>query len=456
MDLLDRCVIIAAAGLIGWQLFIPPVTGLANNGDFHKVLGAFSLASLVDDEYRFASQKFTFSPAHYVAFGFYSTEQVLAVMAIGINRLFSNDGRFDIRFIGFVHGALYVLALWLVLPLLRYGSFWRRLTCVALIVFLFCDAFYVIQLNSFYMDTAAIVFFFLTAVLLARWLAWGRRADLTGFLICAALMIASKAQHAPIGFVFAALLAMGPAAGLPRIPIAARAYLSIALVALSLLSLKATPWFYTADPIFSTVFYSILPHSKDPAAELRSLGLDESMVKYIGKFAYSEGSPTSDRDWDRDFLSKVSYGKLGWYLAQHPALTYNLLIEGLGVAGRQRPAMGNFDRSTGRPEFSETQAFATWSTLKRKMFEQHGGRYLTYVTLLGMALGAWWIRARAPAARAACALAAIMLGEMFVSILADPLDQVRHSLVFAALTDVALFVCLIALILTPASNPKKS
>src|SRR5260370_35101785 len=74
---------------------------------------------------------------------------------------------------------------------------------------------YVSYLNSFYMDVAAWLFLSIAAMLYLRLLRWGRPADGFCFLVCCAMAVTSKAQHAILGFWLAPLLL---AAGCPLWP----------------------------------------------------------------------------------------------------------------------------------------------------------------------------------------------------------------------------------------------
>src|ERR1041385_7323194 len=88
---------------VGYQLFVPPVVGLANNGDFVKVFGIFSLGAPTDDEYKFVTLKYDFDPKYHAWREFISTEQALAGIAILLNMPFSKLGTFDLRFLGAIH-----------------------------------------------------------------------------------------------------------------------------------------------------------------------------------------------------------------------------------------------------------------------------------------------------------------------------------------------------------------
>ena len=60
MSRLTPIIIGAAALTIGWQLMVPPVVGLANNGDFGKLLGNFGLGTPWEHEHMFADTMYDF------------------------------------------------------------------------------------------------------------------------------------------------------------------------------------------------------------------------------------------------------------------------------------------------------------------------------------------------------------------------------------------------------------
>jgi hypothetical protein len=437
LDRIERATLLLAVLILGFQLFVPPVVGLANNGDFHKALASFSLAGPVADEYKYATQTLTYSPSHFLVFAFTSVEQLLTLISIALNTLVSKTGTYDLRFIGAVHASLYLASLWLLLPLLREWSARRRVVFCGLILFVFGDVMYVAQLKSFYMDTPALLFLLLTVVLACRVLRWRRTGDAWGLLACALCMIASKSQHAPLGLVFAALLAWRPADLLPGFAKVGRWVAVGSLVVASFLVFKSTPWTYNAIPLFSQIFYGVLPRAREPQRELAILGLDESYRKYMGLYAYSEGSPMGDDHFVRGFLARTSYARLGVLFARRPGRAYDVLVRGMAEAGRQRPVLGNFDRSAGLWDSAESRAFSFWSAGKRAVFEGRGLVYLGYtVVLAAVFLGLLW--RRGGFLPAGIALVVAMFGSMAISIFGDPLDCVRHSWVFMGVSDVVL------------------
>lgn len=451
-DWIDYLSILIAAAILAWQLFVPPVIGLANNGDFGKVIGGFNLGAPFDDEYKFAPTTYSFDPRRHIDFEFYSTEVLLIGAAVGLSRLLGNAATFDLRFIGLVHGLLYLAALSIVLPLLRTLDKRARVLSSLVLIFVYCDVMYVSELNSFFMDTPAFVFFLLSAGFVCRILKWKRRRDIFWFVVCCLCLIDSKTQHAPLGLLIALMVAIRPAVFLPDIPRVLRLGVITALVAMVAFSWKAAPSDYAINPLFTDVFYGILPRVKDPVRELGSLELDASYQKYIGMHAYSDPKLMADTTLVHAFLGKVSTATLAWYFLKHPALAYALVVHGLSEAGRQRVYMGNFDRSTGRPPFAESYGFSVFSSVKRRMFEEHGLLFLTYTLILGTAFSFLLLITRgqlAPGfAEAGWTMVAMMIAAMLIAELGDGLDFVRHSFVFIGISDTVLVALVIGLIVS--------
>lgn len=140
--------VLAAIVVLGIQLFIPPRVGLANNGDFSRIIGVFGLGAPSEDEYAYADLKYRFDPRYRWQAGYYSSETLLAAASVGLNSLFSKPGVFDLRWMGFLHGLLLVLSLYLLQPLLADMSSLRRTILSISVVFAFGDFMYSSYLNS--------------------------------------------------------------------------------------------------------------------------------------------------------------------------------------------------------------------------------------------------------------------------------------------------------------------
>lgn len=443
----DRIALAFFLAIVSFQLFIPPVLGLANSGDFIKITGRFDLYSPVE-EYKFAPTVYSVDPKYHWDSGILSSETILAGAAVALNQGFGKSGTFDLRWAGAVHGALYAVAFALVLPLLHHLPPKRRAILLAAILIIFTDVLYVSALNSFFMDTAALVFLCLAAVFYLRALRWRRAGDRGALAVALGLLLTAKPQHVLLGCVaFALVLCYWRDLGGGRATAACIAALGVA----GLIAMKfGTPPDTSETPCFNVMFYGLLPLSKDVRADLVQLGLDESDRKYIGTHAYKPGGPMSDPAYREALGRRTGYGRIARYYVTHPAIAWQLLVQAADESSRQRPVMGNYDPGTGAREYQQSTAFSAWSGVKQKLLWHRGVLYLGFIFSLIAGLSALAFRHRRSLAPGltggAFAFALMALLDLLTSSLADVLDVIRHHFVFTAASDMA-FVFLLALAL---------
>ena len=193
-----RWVLFAAAVFaVGCQLLLPPVKGVADNGDWGKLLGWYALGT--DVAYQSIHTKLAYSERFRWTPDFHSSEEAFIAAAVQVNRWISEESR-DVRVIGALHAIAYLAALWIFLRSVRNP--FLGLLAVAL----FCDFVYVGYLNSFYMDAAALIFTCLTASLYVSTVRRGRTRDRIALFACMLLATLSKPQYAVLGGWFAVLM----------------------------------------------------------------------------------------------------------------------------------------------------------------------------------------------------------------------------------------------------------
>jgi hypothetical protein len=433
--------VVVCTAILFTQLVLPPTVGLANNADFGKLIARFDLGD--DHPFAFANTQYKFDRKYYYTSEFLSSELLLILPALGLNRLLADNGTFDLRIQGAVHGALFLAALVLFVPLL--GQTVPKITCLALfaaIAFTFCDVMYVSYLNSFYMDVTAYLFILLAVVLYLRVLRWGRNWEAVLLVGCAAMATASKPQYALIGPWFALLfwIARGGLWRGRKTPAAAAA---IALLVTTWATLEyGAPRTYTAKGSFTVVFTGILPRSANPAQTLAELGLDDSYRKWIGKNAYSPGTRLEDPGFYIPYLEKVPYSRIARYYLEHPATAFSIFRASLDETGRHRPAFGNFDMHSGRAPGTESQSFAWSSTLKRRIYHHHGMRLLVSFVVLAAIFVLLLVRLRHKLPAGAVAGGLVFVGMACMNLtagaIADVHDSPRHQLVFYAQFDIIL------------------
>ena len=439
-----RIVVSIAALILFWQLILPPVVGVANNGDFGKLLDRFRLGG--PNEFQYISTRYVVDQRNHFQSGYWSSELVLIWPMLQINTVISKDGSFDLRLMGVIQGSLFLLAIALFVPLLAGLNRSMRMAICAAVLFMFCDFAYVGYFNSFYMDVSAYLFLVLAVVVYLRVVRWRRRSDSIMLVICCALVIASKAQHAILSVWFAVLFW----AARDILWSARRAAAGVVPVALLLggwvVFRSSAPADYTAKNEFNVIFFQILPHARDVDGALRELRLDDSYRMWIGTHAYSQGSRLEDPAFYVPFLQRVSYGRIALFYLKHPTDAYRALRTSLDEAGRYRMPMGNFDVGSGQPPLAESRSFCGWSDLKRHLYHHHGARllfsFLGLASLVAALLGA--NRGNLPTGAVVGGIVFILMAvtEMVVSALGDVFDPTRHQLLFFAQFDLLLLAAI--------------
>jgi hypothetical protein len=369
----------------------------------------------------------------------YSTGAPLAWLAKRLAGARNEGDPFDIRWLGAVHGILFLGALYLLIRLLRPLAPWRRWLIPGAAIFIFTDAGYVAYFNSFYTDTAALLGLLLTVVLGIDLAVNGvRRVSLMLFCLAALLFIGSKPQHAIWGFLPAGALALtGLRCGLIG---------GVVLMAASVFTLGSSPPNYTAAPLFTLLFSKLARESPAPGQVLTELGLPEQDVAFVGMNAFQPEAPVNDPRWLHDFEFHVNYrAVLTWYL-RHPVRTLGFLNEALKIETFQmRPEnLSNFRREDGHPPGARTDRFALWSNFRRALFLKWPYHILAWYLLVIVAA----IRTPAPLRWMILGIIVLAAGEFCVASLADAAETSRHLFIFHACTD--LTVCFgIAAVVSP-------
>ena len=129
--------------------------------------------------------------------GYHSSETLLAFAARWLHLAFARDALFDLRLLGGIHALLFLLALAGLIRACRDLAPTAQALVAALLVFVFTDVGYVAPFNSFYSQTASLLFLLLTAAIAAEAVRRGRLSGpwLFAYFGTALLFVGSKPQE---------------------------------------------------------------------------------------------------------------------------------------------------------------------------------------------------------------------------------------------------------------------
>jgi len=444
------CAAAASAAILAAQLLVKPIVGLANNGDFERVMSYAGLRYTSDryeDKYfTHVVSKFAYAPV-WDRSGYLTSETLLARCAREASRPFSKDGLFDLRWLGALHAALVVAGIALLVAAAGALTVPAQATAAALLVFFFTDVGYAAPLNSMYTQVAGFLFFMVKTGIAAVAIRRGgtSRGQLFAYFALAALFVMSKPQEAIHGLLLALLgLSLGRATlrGFWRQP---AVWLAAALCALSLWYYRGTPSWLRELALYNTLFRELIPQSPDAGRDLAELGLDPDLARYSGRSPYPPDSPFHEPAFRAQVFPQYGYGAMLRFYLRHPARLAKLILRGTESAFQLRPVgLANYAQDSGRAAKTQTDRFAWWSQARARLEK---GAPLWLALLLGGNLVAAAAGYRSATdrermfRRSVAILAALAAVEFLVAVLADILgDLARHLFVFHAMVDVLIVV----------------
>lgn len=422
------------------QLFFPPIVGLADSGDFGRIIEPLGLRPTTetwgDTYFLYVNQDYQSAPRKPALL--WSSELVLGRIAQGLNRLTSRDGLFHLQALTFVHLLLYLSGIFLILSATRAFSPAARVAVGAGLLLSATDVAYVATFNSFYTESATLIFLVIVVGIVLRETRAQRPsfARVAIYFAAAALFIAAKPQNSILVLPLAAL----PVALFWRWK---RRWLRVAAVAPAValflwtgfLARSVSPLF-KIPIIWDTLFYSILPHSPSPQHDLQEFGLEPELARFAGTTSWNEGVPLYET------AARYGYGDIARFYLRHPGRFASLCGVYAGEAFVWRePLLGNYTKQSGLPPRTQSRRFCGWSDFENRLLPKSiwfiGGFLLLVLGASGWELSKFAVAAHTRAAAIAVAALAVMAALSFAVVVAveGQKDLVKHLYVFQVLFD---------------------
>lgn len=362
-------------GILCCILFFRPITGVADNGDFARIMNSTGLQYITDsvpDRY-FGFVNRLYKTGFIIPFGggYVSTELPLVLLAVLASRMFLNAGVFDIRFLGAIYTLVFTAAVFLIVKSVRKRSGFSGAVAAAALILVFCDTGYISYFNSLYGEPVSSVFLLMLAasgLLLAsqeKPAIW----TLLLFGMSAAIFAGAKLQNSPAGILAAMLLLriirLRKDALWKRVSI---------LLTLTVTAVSALCYVSLSEDIkicnkYQTVFYGILRGSPDPERDLGELGLDPSLASLAGTNYFMEEYPIDIRtpEFKEMISSKVNHIKILSFYLNHPARLLQKLEYAADNGFKLNQGVGNFEKYPGIRYKQVTKAFSFWGSFKQNV-----------------------------------------------------------------------------------------
>jgi hypothetical protein len=437
--------LLAAGAFLSYQLFIPPIVGIADQGDFVRTIGRFGYGPQHHGslEYVYVEPKYIPDPHYRSPYWEQANSEYLFVGgALLLNKLVSKDGALDITVAGFVHALAFIAAFSRLLWVMRRDRARALLWIGALLAL--TDVGYAAYWNSFYAEPASCIFFLLLlaeAVEIAR----AGQSSLAGILrwsLWSILWILAKPQNAPIGLIlglFTFRLGMWTGSKPGRLAAVAG---GCAMFGCAAFNVTAMPGYGRQANTYGMVFSGILADSKDPAADLRALGLDPQLAKYAGTGAWSAGTYFPQMAASKALEHVNTFTVLRFYLLR-PARMWRRL-HGLfpKITFLRWTGYGNFEPSAGLSPGAQSRGFALWSGFHERVLPSVN-KWVVFGLAGWPVLSVWqWVRCRDIVRRRRLELLTLLpvccLGALFSAVYGDAFDIIKHLYLFNLLLDACM------------------
>jgi len=379
-----------------YQLFIPPLIGIADNGDFARLRYPNGLSRIPeesqDQRFKYVYSKYAIVPEPEVGIYYFHTSSHLFVGAARwLNVLLVSRETFDIRMLGVLYLICFLPGFYLILIFSRRFAFkWRCVLAAALLI-VFTDTAYTAYFNSFYSEPTGLV-----ALIIAvgcSLLLMERRAGfvaLAGYFAASGLLITAKPMYVPFAALFIPFGIYLTRFVSFRFRYALTGAVSFVLLALAVTYQAVTPEWLRMKASYIAIFSVLLPASPNPEADLLALNLRPEWIRYIGTSPYDADGPVEkDAAFRKEFTDRVRTPTIPLFLLARPAQLYRVashiapqLVETLPVYA------GYYEESSGKPP--RTKPSAPWSSLRARIFPSSLWMLILYfisgVLALGMGL----------------------------------------------------------------------
>lgn len=374
---------------IFFLILVPPFIGIANNGDFQRLMQSVGLDYPCDpwlpENYDTYFWRYITNDARFIEpldTGWHQIFTVFPQIAIFLSNKIYN-GFFDIRFLGTVNACVYLLGIKLIVNNIEQIKGGWSYVFLALTMLIFGDSYILQYFNSFYTEPGSI-----SGIILFWGLLWAGFTVVTGthyifrilFLIVitidALFVILSKQQDillvVPVVFIVWLLLKRFNA------KILLRASWSITFVTFVVFLFLHNPGGGNIGA-FNAISMDLLSRSSNPQMHLREMGFNdietEIFTQGIGGNMYSVNAPFSNQlSWDEyeHYFSRRNELKI---ILREPSIFFKMLESRSEHLFRDEPNLGNYMQDSGAAPYEKTKENRLWSNIKSAIYESNFAFY---------------------------------------------------------------------------------
>lgn len=453
----ELLIALVVGALVSATLFIPSTIGLANNGDFGRIMQPLGIGYPGNDP---AQSTFNYvvryyplvNGIHLSTIQYPSSTLLIAGLAVLVSHIIHHGPVFDMAVLGLMYILIFTAGVFLVVRGLRRlnSSPWILVAAAVTICALLADMSYIAYFNTLYSEPTSFVFLPIVIGAALNLLADDHpNYSLLALYVGSSIMfVTSKNQNLPLlAFIllFNVRLALLYASRYWR---GALVLGSLLLLSLAIFSYGMTDSWYSRTNVYDSVFTGILYNVDAGTARgyLSDLGVDPQYATLAGKSDFTPEAAQAEADpaFVSDFYGHVTMLTIARFYVTHPGQTWVAIERSALEASVTRPGyLGNFEASTGMPPLARTSRLSAWDSLKGAT----GGWFLwiliAFYALYFAVVGWEYSRARHVRTKAIAelsgALGAMALTQFAIPWLAEGFNEVgKHLITFNFLFDITV------------------
>lgn len=357
-----------------YVLMLRPIIGVADNGDFSRIMGStglYYIPSGFDERYfGFVNREYRIGIPIPFGGGYFSTEIFMVALAVFLSQSVLSSGIFDIRYLSFIYSIVFIAAVFLITLGIRKKWSPAGWMSVVVSVLVFSDTAYISYFNSLYGEAVTQAFFLLMAGA-GIYLASNVKPNmwvLILFFTGAVFFAGAKVQNSPAGLL-AALLSFRLFRLRSDVLWKRTVIVStIFVIAISVLSYITIARDIKTCNKYQTVFYGILKDSPDPAGDLRELGLKPEYKALAGTNYFMKEYPIDIRtpEFKKEIDDNIKHLKIAGFYFKHPGRLLDKLKLAAFNGFKLKQGFGNYEKYPGLAYKTTADIISFWSNFKLK------------------------------------------------------------------------------------------
>jgi hypothetical protein len=410
--LITFCVL--AIGIIAYVLFQYPQPGVADQGDFDRVMSASGLELTDKDKndpnfdrflkYIVTDYKISDLSIQNLFVRIISTSMAYLITLITLICKIFGQNIFKTGYLSIVYSLIYIFSMSMIINYININinNKIKLIVFCLIILFVFLDGNYLVWFNSLYGEAMMITTF---TLLIASYIYYiydqyslksqEKIVRRTVFLFIAAfLFLGSKMQvltSLPI-VVFIIGKSLWENKNLIKKSTFKILCIILCIIIIYPININMINRAISKDTQYNSVFYGILNGSENPRQDLIDMGLNPEMALEAGKHAYLNKEeyvkyvPHTEIT-EREFYSKMSNGKLVKFYITHPVR----FIQGMEYTADHAfftgTLLGKYNRGYSEEPISDFNRFTKWSSIRSELLHKTiSFIVLVYLMMMGVSL----------------------------------------------------------------------